>query len=250
MIKLGDYIIKPTIFPDGTSQVWKIPEQYLKETIVNWTFENESEIIHLCQLAELLNEKNKKRPYLFVQTMPYARQDKKVSNETTFSRDVVINILRNYFTEITTIDLHSLPPIGVRSLPPTEIILDIIQYNNFDLICFPDKGATTRGYPTGDLPSFNLDKKRDQLTGVIEGVYCPLPLNLTGKSILIVDDLCDGGGTFVQAATLLRSLGASSVNLYTTHGIYSRGVDYLLENGIDRIFNFNGEVQKTELVIN
>ena len=54
--------------------------------------------------------------------------------------------------------------------------------------------------------------------------------------MLIVDDLCDAGGTFIGSAQVLRDAGARSVSLYVTHGLFSKGVGNLLEQGIDRIY--------------
>lgn len=45
-----------TIFPDGTSQVWKVEDQglNLEEAEILWVYENESELFHVLQLAHLL----------------------------------------------------------------------------------------------------------------------------------------------------------------------------------------------------
>jgi len=110
------------------------------------------------------------------------------------------------------------------------------------LICFPDKGAGNRGYPTNNVSSFSLEKKRCQFTGSIEGLKLSRPVNVKSRSILIVDDLCDRGGTFIRAAELLNNLGASVISLYTTHGIYSGGKDLILDGGIDRLFNLTEEI--------
>ncbi|CCJ77069.1 Ribose-phosphate pyrophosphokinase [Cronobacter muytjensii 530] len=56
------------------------------------------------------------------------------------------------------------------------------------------------------------------------------------KAVLIVDDLCDAGGTFIGSAQVLRDAGARSVSLYVTHGVFSKGVENLLNNGIDQLY--------------
>ena len=55
--------------------------------------------------------------------------------------------------------------------------------------------------------------------------------------MLIVDDLCDAGGTFIGSAQLLRDAGARSVSLYVTHGVFSKGTAALLSQGIDNIYS-------------
>lgn len=48
--------VKPTMFPDGTSQVWKLPHEQLKGAcLIVWHFENEAELIHLVQLIRVMN---------------------------------------------------------------------------------------------------------------------------------------------------------------------------------------------------
>jgi len=50
----GTFVVKPTIFPDGTSQVWKLPLDGLNYVKIKWQFESEGEIVHLDQLMHLL----------------------------------------------------------------------------------------------------------------------------------------------------------------------------------------------------
>ena len=56
MILLNGEEIKPTIFPDKTSQIWKLPKKVLNDSRIEviWYFENESELFHICQISDLL----------------------------------------------------------------------------------------------------------------------------------------------------------------------------------------------------
>lgn len=248
MIKLNGVEITPTRFPDGTGQVWKLDLNGLKYKIntVEWIYEDDSELTMVAQLGLLLNNEAAIAPHLSIPFLPYGRQDKEVSNNTTFGLKsflVLLHSISNAFGGIETIDAHnphSLPDF-IKNIIPHAILQDKISKVDPDLICFPDKGASQRGYDISK-PGFNLSKKRNQSTGEIEGLELELPLNLVGKKILIVDDICDGGRTFIEAAKLLYKEGASEVNLYTTHGIYSKGIGVLREAGIKRIFNYTGEV--------
>lgn len=64
-------------------------------------------------------------------------------------------------------------------------------------------------------------------------------VDLTDKTVMILDDICDGGRTFIEAVKHLREAGAKRVELYVTHGIFSKGVENLLDNGIDHIYTTN-----------
>jgi ribose-phosphate pyrophosphokinase len=48
---------------------------------------------------------------------------------------------------------------------------------------------------------------------------------VNGKTVLIIDDICDGGKTFLELGKKLKELGAKSVLLHVTHGIFSKGRD-------------------------
>ena len=70
---------------------------------------------------------------------------------------------------------------------------------------------------------------------------------------MMVDDICDGGGTFCWTASELKKYKPMSVALYVTHGIFSKGVDCLFDAGIHRVVTtdsfFNGELDKRIEVI-
>lgn len=231
-------VVTPTIFPDGTSQVWKLPTDVLRvdylpdKMEVVWHFESEAEVMHLCQLSALVYKYTQNSPDLVIPFLPYGRQDKAVSNDTTFALRIFINVIQEFFEKISTFDSHSLiNRDGFKSLDVNDQVYTALNQSGASLVCFPDKGATTRGYDLNGISSFNLEKKRDQSTGIIEGLVCPLPLDLTDKTILLVDDIADGGRTFIESAKLLYSMGAAHVDLYVTHGIFSQGIHILTELG-------------------
>lgn len=243
---------KITIFPDKTSQVWQIEpfEQIACKLFdIEWTFESESEIMQVLQLATLLKHDYPMYTILLhMPYLPYARQDKNIANDATFALTVFKYVIINsdLFDSVHVDDAHNPKAIpefcnimhGVR-----DRLNSIVADEKIDTICFPDEGASNRNYPTFNKPIVLLEKKRNQLTGEIEGLqYKVQPLTLKDKTVLLVDDLCDRGGTFMGAAKLLKDNGASKVILYTTHGIYSGGVQLILDNGLDMIYNLNGRV--------
>lgn len=56
-----------------------------------------------------------------------------------------------------------------------------------------------------------------------------------GRTAVIVDDICDGGRTFIAIAEQAKRLGARSVELRVTHAIFSNGLKDLFRSGIDKI---------------
>jgi ribose-phosphate pyrophosphokinase len=240
MLYLNGVPVNVTIFPDKTSQVWKLDEENFKvASEVRWDFESEGEFLQLAQLKELLDYEMVKFVKLHISFLPYARQDKEVSNDATFALTTFSKLLNSLnFSEVIFDDVHS--PKALKLIKNSKSIIpdfDSIASELEANVCFPDKGASFRYRTIHDYVI--LDKERDQETGAL--TMKPLEQQLNGK-YLIVDDLCDGGGTFILAAKELYRAGASEVHLYTTHGLYTKGIDCLREAGIKRIFNIKGEV--------
>ena len=74
------HIVEPTRFPDGTSQLWKLPEFCFYEmfTHIIWDFESELEIMPFLKTVQLLNKKSRV-DMITIPFMPYSRQDKEVT---------------------------------------------------------------------------------------------------------------------------------------------------------------------------
>ena len=86
------------------------------------------------------------------------------------------------------------------------------------------------------------EKIRDQATSEILSLELRSHIDLTDKSVIIVDDICDGGRTFTETAKLLKAAGTKKVTLYVSHGIFSKGTKILLDNGIDLLYTVGGKV--------
>jgi ribose-phosphate pyrophosphokinase len=245
MIYLNDQPVNITVFPDKTSQVWKLPEEtfQLKYVTVRWQFENESEFIHLAQLATLLHHQGLQTT-LFIDYLPYGRQDKDVSNQSTFGLEPFANLLNSLqFNKIYITDPHSHVATDLiqysKALYPHNAVQFAYETTCSDLACYPDKGALEKYSKIYDFIHIYGEKVRDQSTGNI------LSYNVVGdakgKKVLIVDDICDGGATFKLLTTELLNQGAKEVHLFVTHGLFTKGLQPLLDSGIKRIFTKDGE---------
>lgn len=250
----NNHEIKPTIFPDGTSQVWQLPEWVFQDHLnVTWFFENEAEIIHLMQLNALIpwnKAVELKIPYL-----PYARQDKEISNSSTFSGLVLIKLLNSKMfmnvTKIETVDVHSdvfNEIMFFENRDVRDFHKHVIQTVDPDYIVFPDAGAAKRYPYLMKNPHIVFKKTRNQQTGEITG-HEPERMELirSGDKFLMVDDLVDGGATFCSISKLLHEVNPNiEVNLAVTHGLFSKGKDVLHKAGIERIFTTNSLLRNKE----
>lgn len=253
--------VVPTIFPDGTSQVWKLPEWALEDgpRRVTWWFEEERELIDLLSLFKLLPRPESVA--LHIPYLPYARQDKPVANDATFNLSVLIDVLGLlHCGPITAVDAHSLVTEkclpNFHNLSVKAIHEAVIKQFKPTHVVFPDLGAKNRysSMPFFDLTHLVFYKDRDASTGEIikhsmstyrrfemrtQGVN-PKTYATDGDRYLIVDDLCDGGATFISVAQQLRSSGKDiKIHLHVTHGLFSKGREHLIQNGIDSISTTN-----------
>lgn len=94
----------------------------------------------------------------------------------------------------------------------------------------PDAGAAGRAASAAKalgLPMFQAGKSRDFTTGKLSGFTCE-ELPETGR-LLVVDDICDGGGTFAGLAQA-TGLGPDRLDLWVTHGVFSGRAPQLREH--------------------
>lgn len=253
----GETTLTPTIFPDGTSQIWKLPDEILhcREYQITWNFESEREIIDLYSFKALLSQPEEMRFIaLHIPYLPYARQDRLVHNESTFNLKVFADLINGLnFQQITSVDVHN----------PTMTSHLIHNFTNIDVtslhvrvaedfiptyMVYPDSGAMARYSGTVPYTFICCSKVRDQRTGNITNLKLNFPeLRPTTTNyvrLLIVDDICDGGATFIRVAKALRESFEFrdlhlTIGLFVTHGIFSKGREHVLDNGIDEIYTTN-----------
>lgn len=253
MIKLNGVEIKPTMFPDKTSQVWKLDKEELDpnhrgHAEIEWDFEHEGEFMHLAQLKMLLMSVDCPA-YLKLSYLPYGRQDKPIDNTRTFALYTFCKLLASLnFIRITCLDPHS----GVANqllenfyaeYPIHEICESYFQTHSRAVV-FPDEGARQKYRKVlkdFKFPEIVGSKQREESTGYILRYEIEENLISVPTNLLIVDDICDGGMTFILLAKALKEKGATDINLFVTHGIFSKGLQVLRDAGIKRIFTAKGE---------
>jgi ribose-phosphate pyrophosphokinase len=262
MIYLNGTPLNVTLFPDNTSQVWKLNQiSYQSEckcgecsATVSWEFSNEAEFMHLAQLKMLL-DKLAIPARLSLKYLPYGRQDKEVKDDTTFALRTFAKLLNSlHFEEVTIQDPHSNIALDLinnsRAIYPIFKIEKILGILDASTICYPDKGAVEKYSKIYPWVYLYGNKVRDQATGYISSYHIASDsiqtMKIVGQKVLIIDDICDGGMTFVLLAKALFDHGASEVNLFVTHGIFSKGLKPLKEAGINRIFTQDGEASEVQ----
>ena len=137
------------------------------------------------------------------------------------------------FAEVKISDLST----GMKQ--KVSIVVSLIH--NPDILFFPDEGAMKRYSDSiGMQYAFGM-KRRDWNTGAILGLDIINKELVRGRDVLIIDDICSRGGTFLHSAKALKEAGAKSVFLAITHAedtMVSGGM-YNTPGLIDHIFTTN-----------
>lgn len=112
---------------------------------------------------------------------------------------------------------------------------DCIDLDNYDLIVYPDESAQKR-FSYLDKKYIVCEKHRDQETGKILSHNIP-NIDESTKKVLLLDDLCDGGATFIAVNDVLPEYTKS--DLFIFHGVFSNNALSRLLQKFDNIIVTN-----------
>ena len=187
---------------------------------ISWHYEGDHEIFQLQVLKSYLDSQNTVSR-LYIGYLPFSRMDRNngLYAVTLKSITKIINDLDFY--KVTVREPHSDVSMILleRAFQHDWVKEQLKKYpfwkQDFDSLCYPDAGAMRRYDSYDDDWSYSVGEKvRNFQNGDIES----LKINgNVGESVLIVDDLCSRGGTFIKTAVELKKLGAKSVSLLVAH---------------------------------
>nr|WP_276901648.1 ribose-phosphate diphosphokinase [Pedobacter kyonggii] len=190
----------------------------------------------ICITVDALRRMGVKEIELFIPYFPAARQDRVMIPGEPLSVKVYTDIINAMaLASITVFDPHSeVTPALLNNCVTVsnhEFIKQVIVNIGTEVkLISPDGGALKKIYKVseflGGAEVVECSKSRDVKTGKLSGfkVYAD---DLAGADCLIVDDICDGGGTFIGLAEALKAKNAGRLYLAISHGIFSKGFDEL-----------------------
>lgn len=226
MITLNGNTVDIGSFPDGTMLLKERVQDYTQT--IEWRYENDREFLALIYLVKHLRAHNAYRIHLTMPYIPNARQDRVKNEEDVFTLKYFAEVLNSLkFASVTVLDPHSsVSEALINNLiinTPESYVFGIIDrlecvYGDKPLLYYPDNGAAKKYSDMFSLPYASGIKNRDWKTGRIVGLDVVTNGNdISGKNILIVDDICSYGGTFLHSAKKLKELGANNIYLYVSH---------------------------------
>ena len=136
-----------------------------------------------------------------------------------------------------------------------EVIWDIGDENGV-VAFYPDEGAMKRYSDDAQLPYAFGIKKRDWVTGKIEGLEIMNSDVLKDKAVLIIDDICSRGGTFYYSAKAIKEYTDKDIYLYITHCEKTIFEGELFKNNLikkifvaDPLFEIPAEYLENDLIV-
>lgn len=239
-------------FPSGCEPHIKISEDSIviinpEDTVViTHRIKNLNDFFLICFAADALQYRGINNLELLITYLPFARQDRRMDTGEPLSIKIISNMINQMnFKRVDIYDPHSEVATALinnsHSIYNHSFVKGCIEKHDGCTIVCPDSGAYKKIY--GLCQYLNYDKEiilcskiRDTTTGRIQRIdinYNDVP----ERSIFIVDDICDGGGTFVLLSEKIKQRWPwAKINLIISHGIFSNGFPL---QGIDHIYTTN-----------
>lgn len=220
----------PITFPGGEPHVHIDPRQIGSHVWIDARVTTADEWMRLLAVIDAVKACRPKSLGLFLPYFPGARQDRRQSG-FPFTLTIYANALRQFdLDSIVVLDPHSDVLAGML---PIETIApaDVLPVGGCAGVICPDAGAERRAFATAKhigTGVIHARKHRDSATGQLSGFSCD-PMPGAGRYFM-VDDICDGGGTFVGLMRAIERKQGQRFSLYVSHGIFSKGLDGLLEH--------------------
>ena len=200
---------------------------------------------HLMELLICIDALKRASARRITAVMPYfgyARQDRKTGGRTPISAKLVANLItRAGADRVLTMDLHSGQIQGFFDIPTDNLQSAPLMANDIKtnyakadelLIVSPDVGGVVRALAVASRLNADLaivDKRR---SGPGKSEVANIIGDVSGRRLIIFDDIVDSAGTLCSAAQSLMDAGAAEVSAYITHGVLSGAAAERVKNSV------------------
>lgn len=198
---------------------------------------------NLMELLLMIDAARRASAYKVTAVIPYygyARQDRKDKPRVAIGSKLVANMLVAAGADrMITMDLHAPQIQGYFDIPVDHLdshalFIPYIENLRLENLTFaaPDVGATNRIREIASYFNAEMvicDKHRKRANEIASMVVIG---DVTDRDVVIIDDICDTGGTLAKSAALLKEKGARSVRALITHPVLSGKAYENIENSV------------------
>ncbi len=225
---------------------------------INTRLNSSDDVMNLCLAVDALRNMSVNYIEVFVPYIPYARQDRVMVPGEPLSIKVFAGIINNLnLNKVIVFDAHSDVSVALlnncQNIANYEMVKHFLTGLNISdyILVSPDLGA----YKKVDKLAQKVNYKGQIATGIkvrdlATGQIIKSDVNtddLKGKACIVVDDICDGGRTFIELAAALKDKNAGDLYFIASHGIFSyNALDRLKEAGYKNVCSSNSISNKEE----
>jgi len=201
-------------------------------------------LMELLVMLDAFRRSSAERLTAVVPYYGYGRSDKKDRPRVPIAAKLVANLLRTAGADrILTMDLHAAQIQGFFDIPVDHLYAAPVIIRHYQerplpnlTVVAPDTGGAerARAYAKRLDAELALCDKRREKPNVAEVMN--VVGDVEGRSCLIVDDMCDTGGSLTKVSLALKEAGADRVHACFTHAVLSgRAAQHLANSGIEQI---------------
>ncbi len=197
--------------------------------IVQSTFAPADNIMELLMMIDAAKRASARKIIAVIPYYGYGRQDRKDKPRVSIAAKLCANLLSAAgLTRLITIDLHADQIQGFFDIPvdhvyASNIFIPYLKKLNLPnlVLASPDTGGTRRAasYAKAMDTAFVICYKHRTKPNEIGEIR--LIGDVTGKDVVLVDDIIDTAGTITRAAEVIMNEGANSIRAFCTHPVLS-----------------------------
>ncbi|MBL4745878.1 MAG: ribose-phosphate pyrophosphokinase [Flavobacteriaceae bacterium] len=231
--------VKVSRFSDGEFQpAFEESVRGRRIFIIGSTFPNSDNLMEMLLMLDAAKRASARHITAVIPYFGWARQDRKDKPRVPIGAKLVANLIQTAgATRIMTMDLHADQIQGffekpVDHLYASTIFLPYIESLKLEnlSIASPDMGGSKRAYAyskflKSDVVICYKQREKSNIISTMELIG-----DVTGKHVILVDDMIDTGGTLAKAADVMMEKGALSVRAICTHPILSGDAYNKIEN--------------------
>ncbi|MGZ5247114.1 MAG: ribose-phosphate pyrophosphokinase [Flavitalea sp.] len=241
--KFGIPLGKITIQKFSDGEIQPVFNESIRGDVVFLVQSTFSPTDNIMELLLMIDAARRASAYKVIAVMPYygyARQDRKDKPRVAIGSKLIANMLVAAGADrIITMDLHAPQIQGYFDIPvdhldSSAIFIPYIEQLQMENLTFaaPDVGSANRIREIASYFNAEMvicDKHRKRANEIASMVVIG---DVAGRDVVLIDDICDTGGTLAKAAGLLKEKGAKSVRALCTHPVLSGNAYANIDNSV------------------
>lgn len=248
-------------FPDGESRVRVIAAAPFAIVLCSLHQPN-TKLLELILAADALRDTGAQSLTLVAPYLAYMRQDKAFSRGEAVSQKVIGRLLAGCFDRFVSVDPHlhrtpslddvfgGKPALTLTAAPAISAHIKARGLSPYTLLIGPDEESRAWVAAVAaplDYAWVTATKERHGDRHVT--IDLPAAVEVRGRPIIVIDDVISSGGTLRRLAESLRARGATSIEAYTTHALFSpEDAETLKEAGVNAVYSCNSVPHRTNAI--